>query len=402
MRALCQLVFVLFLLIMSGCASSTDSTATAESTAAAEPTVEATPEPTARVEPSSPPAPTVTTEPTATATPEPTATATPEPTGTAEPTATATPEPTTTPDPPAATAANPTAETATELDENGERDDLPPSDYMGDILAVRTQVGAVVPVRGIEAGGYVVVTPCYNLATISEGLPITGPLDILIDPGHGGDEPGAVGPNGLKESTVNLQVSELLRSELIARGYSTEMTRYADVRVTIQARAELANALNPTVFMSVHHNGGFPAPFPVAATEVFVQLGDPESARLGGLVFQELQRAFADIEADWMGNLDTFGVSWRQNDRGTDLYGVLRRTPSLVSVLTEAMFITTEAEAELLTQPEILQAEAVALADALDRWFDTQDPGTGFIDGLIFEGDLGNGGGTEGCVDPDL
>ncbi len=170
-----------------------------------------------------------------------------------------------------------------------------------------------------------------------------------------------MGPNGLKESTVNLRVAELLRAELLDRGYTVELTRYSDERVAIQTRAELANALAPRVFMSVHHNGGFPEPFPVAGTEVFVQLDDPESARLGGIVFEEIQAAFAGIEADWMGNEETFGVAWRKNDEATDLYGVLRRTPDLVSILTEAMFISTETEADLLAQPEILQAEALAL-----------------------------------------
>lgn len=321
------------------------------------------------------------------------------PSAAAPPAVTVTPSATAAPTPTATATPTPTVDQP--LDENGEKDDLPPSDYAGDVLAVRTQTGVVVPVRGASGDTYVVVTPCYNLASISGGLAITGPLDVLIDPGHGGEESGAVGPNGLKESTVNLLVAELLRAELMTRGYTVELTRYGDHRVAIQSRAELANALAPRVFISIHHNGGFPESFPVAGTEVFVQLDDPESARLGGIVFEEIQAAFANIEADWMGSVDTFGVAWRQNDEGTDLYGVLRRTPDIVSILTEAMFISTEAEADLLAQPDILETEAQALADAFDRWFDTEDPGSGYVEGVVFEGDLGNGGGAEGCVDPD-
>jgi len=351
--------------------------------------------------------------PTTTSVPQPSPAAAPTP---ASPTPTASPSVSPTPlpaggDVPRATAivgvtATPTAAAISaadqSLDENGEKDDLPPSDYAGDVLAVRTQSGVVVPVRGITDDTYLVVTPCYNLASIRGGLAITGPLDVLIDPGHGGEEPGAVGPNGLKESTVNLLVAELLRAELLTRGYAVELTRYGDHRVAIQARAELANALAPRVFVSIHHNGGFPEPFPVAGTEVFVQFDDPESARLGGIVFEEIQTAFANVEADWMGNVGTFGVAWRQNDEGSDLYGVLRRTPDIVSILTEAMFISTEAEANLLAQPDILETEAEALADALDRWFDTEDPGSGYLDGVVFDGDLGNGGGSRGCVDLDF
>ena len=58
------------------------------------------------------------------------------------------------------------------------------------------------------------------------------------------------------------------------------------------------------------------------------------------------------------------------------------------------------AEAALLAQPETAVREARALAQAIDRYFTTDDPGSGFTTGVVFQGDLGNGGGTEGCVDP--
>ena len=259
----------------------------------------------------------------------------------------------------------------------------------------------MVAVHDLVPGGFQVVTPCFNLATVSNGLELTGPLDILIDPGHGGDEPGAVAPNGLVEADVNLDVAELLRAQLIEMGYTAELVRYSDVQVAIQSRAALANALNPRVFLSIHHNGGFPSDFPVAGTEIFVQFDDPESTRLGGLVFEEIQAAFAGFDIAWTGT-ESYGVAWRQNDRGTDLYGVLRRTPGLVSVLTEAMYMTSPAEAELLSDPANLAIEANAIATALDRWFTTDAPGSGYTDGIVFQGRLNNGGGSEGCVDPSL
>ena len=80
----------------------------------------------------------------------------------------------------------------------------------------------------------------------------------------------------------------------------------------------------------------------------------------------------------------------------------MRRTPDLVTVLTEAMFLNAEAESLLLEDPATIRTEAEALTRAIDRWFTTADPGSGFIEGIVFRGDLGNGGGTEGCVDPDL
>lgn len=285
--------------------------------------------------------------------------------------------------------------------ENRPDQTLEPVNYDGEVRAIRTESGLMLAVRGGGPAQWQVVTPCYNVALVSGGATVTGPIDVLIDPGHGGEEPGAVGPNGLVEAHVNLRVAELLREELIELGYRVELTRYADQRVAIQSRTELANTINPRLFISIHHNGGFPSPFDLPGTEVFVQRDDPASSRLGGLIFEEVQKAFADIEIGWVAN-DTRGVSWRLNRRGSDLYGVLRRTPGLVSVLTEAMFITSGPEADLLADPETLAAEAVALSVAIDKWFATDQEGSGFIDGLIFRGDLGSGGGTEGCVDPPL
>lgn len=370
---------------------------------------------------------------------------------TAVPTAPPTPEPTAAPTPvPAASTATPTAVTtptpsgadatatvtADATGTNGEQPDVTPTrppltpnpqvapslglgapvsgpdptdaneiypnpDYDGEVRAVRTASGVVMAVRAGGFGTYDVVTPCHRVARIFGAAELSEAVDVLIDPGHGGNETGAVGANGLTEADVNLRVSKLLQDELASRGISAELTRYANHRVAIQSRAALANALSPRVFLSVHHNGGFPLPFDKPGHEVFFQKGDADAQRLGGLVFEEFDGAFGDIELDWVSN-GTRGVSWRTNTRGTDLYGVLRRTPGLVSILTEAMFLTNPPEAELLAQPATLEAEAQALANAIERFFETDAPGTGFIEGLIFQGDLGPGGGTNGCVDPPL
>ncbi len=360
--------------------------------------------PTARSLPTALPQPTATVPPTLT--PEPTSTPTPTPLAEIEAvpdaTAHASPEPERTP-----LGAVPTTRPEwsvgnlppAEAPESGGL--LPPSNWTGEVRAVRAESGAVMAVREQRGAGWLVVTPCHQLAEVEALVPITGPIDVLIDPGHGGDETGAVGNNGLREADINLRVSHLLHDELVAMGFRVEMTRWTDIRVAIQSRTELANALEPRIFISVHHNGGFPAPFDRPGTEVFFQKGDAESQRLGGLIFEEIQAAFSDVQIDWVAN-DTHGVSWRANDRGTDLYGVLRRTPDLVSVLTEAMFISNPPEAQLLAQPGTAEAEARALANAISRFSATTDPGRGYIAGLDFLGELGTGGGSEGCVEPSL
>ncbi|HNX77556.1 MAG TPA: N-acetylmuramoyl-L-alanine amidase [Candidatus Rifleibacterium sp.] len=83
--------------------------------------------------------------------------------------------------------------------------------------------------------------------------PLKG-ISILLDPGHGGGDPGAVGPTGLKESEVNLRVAGYLRDLLRADGAEVSMTRNKDKALTLAERVELAEQQKPDLFVSIHHN----------------------------------------------------------------------------------------------------------------------------------------------------
>lgn len=79
---------------------------------------------------------------------------------------------------------------------------------------------------------------------------------IFIDPGHGGHDPGAIGPTGLDEKTVVLQIAKELR-QLIQHEmpqYRVVLTREQDVFVPLGERARMANAQQAQVFISIHAN----------------------------------------------------------------------------------------------------------------------------------------------------
>jgi len=79
---------------------------------------------------------------------------------------------------------------------------------------------------------------------------------IVIDPGHGGHDPGAIGPTGLEEKTVVLQVAKELR-QLIRREMPQSrvvLTREQDVFVPLAERARMANARQAQIFISIHAN----------------------------------------------------------------------------------------------------------------------------------------------------
>ncbi|MEM1307574.1 MAG: N-acetylmuramoyl-L-alanine amidase, partial [Pseudomonadota bacterium] len=76
---------------------------------------------------------------------------------------------------------------------------------------------------------------------------------IVIDPGHGGIDPGAVAPDGLYEKTIVLEVAKRLRNKLHASGrYKVVMTRATDVYLTLDRRAEIAAEAGASLFISLH------------------------------------------------------------------------------------------------------------------------------------------------------
>lgn len=83
----------------------------------------------------------------------------------------------------------------------------------------------------------------------------SGPgLFVVIDPGHGGDKDGAVGPDGQKEKALALSIAARLEEELVARGYRVRLTRRSDVGMGLAPRIELANEEGADLFVSVHAN----------------------------------------------------------------------------------------------------------------------------------------------------
>ncbi len=76
---------------------------------------------------------------------------------------------------------------------------------------------------------------------------------IMIDPGHGGKDPGAVA-NGLREKDINLRFAKLLGGKLKSKGFNVIYTRTTDVFIPLDKRTSMANAKKADLFLSVHCN----------------------------------------------------------------------------------------------------------------------------------------------------
>lgn len=262
-----------------------------------------------------------------------------------------------------------------------------------------TPTGVVTPIITSDAAGWLVRTPCGNQATVAEGT-VVGDVDVVLDPGHGGWESAAVGPNGLLEKDLNLTVALRTAELLEARGYRVGLTRMTDVYVPIAGRAAVVNAWQPDLFVSIHHNGGALTPRSTPGTQVYHQHADPQSKRAAGVLYEELYAAALQFPTAWVGNaLD--GVSARLGETGDDFYGVLRLTQGTPAALTEFLWLSNGPEAQLLARGDVQEAQAQALVDGIVRWFETDDAGSGYIGSHTDSYDSG-GGGLAGCVDPAL
>jgi N-acetylmuramoyl-L-alanine amidase len=266
--------------------------------------------------------------------------------------------------------------------------------------AIATPNGTVLAVlSALDGGRFVARSPCGNEVTVL-GAPLSG-ATVVLDPGHGGDEPGAVGPGGAREKDVNLAIALETKRQLEAQGATVVLTRTGDYRITLASRAAIAQALHPAVFLSIHHNAEPDVHRQEPGAETYYQIASPDSKRLSGLVYEEVVRAFAAYDVDWVGDLDA-GAKYRPSSSGGDYYGILKRTAGIPAVLSEAAFITNPPEEALLVDPAFQAVEAGALTRAVIRYVTTADPGSGFVEPYPRVEPAGSGGGAEGCVDPPL
>jgi N-acetylmuramoyl-L-alanine amidase len=184
----------------------------------------------------------------------------------------------------------------------------------------------------------------------AEGLPEVprGRYRVVIDPGHGGPDPGAVGIRGLRETDVVLDVSLQVAQLLQAKGVEVLLTRTSEVDVDLPPRVALANNNRADLFLSIHANALSLSRPDVNGIETFY-FQDGRSRRLAEAVQTQMLR-----------------VSPGSPDRGArpGRYFVIRRTV-MPSALAEMGFVTGELDSPRLADPAFRQRMAVAIATGL-------------------------------------
>lgn len=178
---------------------------------------------------------------------------------------------------------------------------------------------------------------------------------ICIDPGHGGEEAGAVGLHGLTEKEVNLTVALKVRDLLKEAGATVIMTRDDDSSLSIPERRNIHIEQEADLFVSFHHNANSQIDRSINRTEVFYHWHDRDgpSEDAARLVYKELQAAY---------NLDESKpyLCWA--------YGLLREA-RYPAILGEASYISHPEEEQRLRDPGHLQAQAEAYFRGIKEFF---------------------------------
>ena len=231
-----------------------------------------------------------------------------------------------------------------------------------------------------DEGRFIVTTPCGSISTVSAGLPLQG-VRVVVDPGHGGSyDIGAVGPNGLAEKDLNLTLSYAVLNELSSRGIPAASTRTGHYGSPLSVRAAFADALGAEALISIHHNGPTYSTGSRPGTEVYVQSVSAQqpradSARLGGLLHQEITNALSGFDNVSWSRVADAGVLRVLSARGRDAYGMISQ-PNVPAVLIEYGYLSNRSEAALFATDEYIRVAAKATVNAIEAYLNTDRSGT--------------------------
>lgn len=223
---------------------------------------------------------------------------------------------------------------------------------------------------------------------------------VMIDPGHGGIDSGAVGEEGSEEKHVVLAIADTVRQLLQDHPrIEVRLTRDSDHFIPLYQRVEIAHQHGANLFMSIHADG-FTSPeangasvFALsnrgASSTMARYLSDRENAadKVGGVKVAEkdhyLQQILFDlVQTDTIKNSLTLGkhvldqirpVHHLHSQHTEQAAFAVLKSPSIPSVLVETSFITNPREEQLLGTQAFRHKIASAIADGIVNYFDEYD-----------------------------
>jgi len=271
----------------------------------------------------------------------------------------------------------------------------PQADPLGDLIAQQSQKP---PTRPSQAEPEVKIKPRPSAAT--DRLII-----IALDPGHGGEDPGAIGPGGTREKDVVLRLAHRLRDRINAspingNAIRAYLTRDADYFVPLHVRVQKARQVQADLFVSIHADAFF-TPRPQGASVFALSRGGASSTaarwmaerenkadQIGGLNVRsrdpEVKRALLDMSttAQINDSLKLGGAMLGEIGRVGKLHKAqveqagfaVLKAPDIPSVLVEAAFISNPEEEAKLNGEAFQEQLATALMRGIEAYFSKNPP----------------------------
>jgi len=171
---------------------------------------------------------------------------------------------------------------------------------------------------------------------------------VVLDPGHGGKDPGAIGPAGTEEEDVNLATALAVAAKLRAAGVEVHMTRKDDTFVPLSERAAIGNRRRADLFVSLHADAARNRK--ASGYTLYVRRGATGASRGAAVSIEVAMRATG---------LPSRGV--REAN-----YVVLRESKE-AAVLVETGFLSNPEEERLLTDPTFREKLATAIARGIRK-----------------------------------
>ena len=180
---------------------------------------------------------------------------------------------------------------------------------------------------------------------------------IVIDPGHGGADPGKVGVNGALEKDINLQMAQKLKAKLEANGIKVQMTREDDIvpnnkKEDMKQRVAMIEKAAPVLVVSIHQNSF------------------SDEAAKGAQVFYYAESEESESAAQIVQNsLLEFDPSNTRTIKGNTEYYMLKKT-SVPIIIVECGFLSNPEEAEMLILNEYQEEITESICTGLLKWLD--------------------------------
>lgn len=178
---------------------------------------------------------------------------------------------------------------------------------------------------------------------------------IVIDPGHGGSDPGAMGAMGTKEKDLTLDIANQVAKILMANGAKVVMTRSSDVEVGLYECTDKANAAKADIYVSIHINANDNKA--IGGTSTYIHNG-ADSTRI-----QESNKLARCVQNELVKSLGLRDIGVLKAN-----FAVLR-TSNMPAILAEVAFISNAQEEQLLRTEDFRKKAAEAIAKGIGLYF---------------------------------